>query len=125
MLYVMVLVCVKIQNARLWIHVQLMNSKRLSMEFMEINIMVLKAKLPLGNGLSIYLQNVLEINISLLLILITTLFLTSVHLEDIIGEELTAISSMLRFTQEERKGNLVLGIMIVMPYMVKIKKALI
>ena len=121
----MVLVCVKIQNARLWIHVQLMNSKRLSMEFMEINIMVLKAKLPLGNGLSIYLQNVLEINISLLLILITTLFLTSVHLEDIIGEELTAISSMLRFTQEERKGNLVLGIMIVMPYMVKIKKALI
>jgi hypothetical protein len=95
------------------------------MEFMEISIMVLKVKLPLGNGLSIYLQNVLEINISLLLILITTLFLTSVHSEDIIGEELTAISSMLRFIQGGKKVNLVLGIMTVMLYMVKIRKELI
>jgi hypothetical protein len=95
------------------------------MEFMEISIMVLKVKLPLGNGLSIYLQNVLEINISLLLILITTLFLISVHSEDIIGEGLTAISSMLRFTQGEKKGNLVLGIMTVMLFMVKIRKELI
>lgn len=95
------------------------------MEFMEISIMVLKVKLPLGNGLSIYLQNVLEINISLLLILITMLFLISVHSEDIIGEELIAISLMLRFIQGEKKGNLVLGIMTVMLYMVKIRKELI
>ena len=95
------------------------------MEFMEISIMALKVKLPLGNGLSIYLQNVLEINISLLLILITMLFLISVHSEDIIGEELIAISLMLRFIQGEKKGNLVLGIMTVMLYMVKIRKELI
>lgn len=102
----MELVYAKIPNARLLILEQQMTFKLRSTESMEKNTMDLRVKLRHGNGLLIYLLSVLEISIFLLLISTMTLSQISAHSEDIIGEELTAINSMQRFIQEERKENL-------------------